>query len=214
MTLLVHPILNYVFLFLFFLDVLLGVWSTFGCICDREGKRHGLDFFLGVRFLCLFLVNVLSWYKLLLSPYPLLYAVTPASGDFGEDPVGAGGSAQVSTTPAPPPPDSNSAGGGPPATPNTDAGGGGVPGSGGAYDPRPWGFWETCAVVVVFCHSLVSTLVGAFFFFVLSDSQKGESVRDDLLIRKLVLDVRLFREEGERETRYQLQEVKNRPNIP
>ena len=54
----------------------------------------------------------------------------------------------------------------------------------------------------MFVHSFVSTLAGLFLYFVLSDSEKGESVRDDLLLRKLVLDVRLFREKGDEETRF------------
>lgn len=55
---------------------------------------------------------------------------------------------------------------------------------------RDWTAIETTAVIVLILNTLITSIVAIFLFAALSDSVRGGSTRADLLIRKLVLDVR------------------------
>eukprot|EP00392_Amoebophrya_sp_AT5.2_P008673 g8701.t1 len=63
---------------------------------------------------------------------------------------------------------------------------------------------ETIALCALLLHTLFSSVVLFFLFFVFSDSKRGGSTRSDLLIRKLILDVRLKKPDGTEETSFLL----------
>lgn len=69
-----------------------------------------------------------------------------------------------------------------------------------AIRARAWTWAETVAVIIILFHALLTTLVAGVLFVALSDTRKGRNTRSDLLIRKLILDVRMQKAAGKVQT--------------